>query len=173
MWEVAVKDSLFLSSTQKEAIFFGLTGWRKNGRFPQNLPVNLRRQRVHQLDQATLQRGKAGLLRRARLTGCFPRRALFPHQGQHALDHAAVLLLHRRKTAPEKLHDANLRTDRGKLAFLAGTTTGARVIVTGATGGMGRAITAAFAQAGARVMATDLAHDGAELLAAIDQLAGK
>ena len=36
MWEVAVKDSLFLSSTQKEAIFFGLTGWRKNGRFPQN-----------------------------------------------------------------------------------------------------------------------------------------
>jgi hypothetical protein len=39
------------------------------------------------------------------------------------LDH-----LHRRGTPPQQLHDENLRTDRGKLAFLARTATGAGVI---------------------------------------------
>lgn len=39
------------------------------------------------------------------------------------LDH-----LHRRGTAPQRLHDENLRTDQGKLAFFARTAAGARVI---------------------------------------------
>ncbi|MFK7918605.1 MAG: SDR family NAD(P)-dependent oxidoreductase [Ilumatobacter sp.] len=46
--------------------------------------------------------------------------------------------------------------------------TGKTALVTGATGGMGRAITAALAAAGANVMATDLsAEAGQELVAAI------
>jgi NAD(P)-dependent dehydrogenase (short-subunit alcohol dehydrogenase family) len=42
--------------------------------------------------------------------------------------------------------------------------TGTTAIVTGATGGMGRAITARLAAAGADVIATDLSDAGADAL---------
>jgi NAD(P)-dependent dehydrogenase (short-subunit alcohol dehydrogenase family) len=44
--------------------------------------------------------------------------------------------------------------------------TGTTAIVTGATGGMGRAITARLAAAGADVIATDLSDAGADALLA-------
>jgi NAD(P)-dependent dehydrogenase (short-subunit alcohol dehydrogenase family) len=46
---------------------------------------------------------------------------------------------------------------------------GRGVIVTGATGGIGREVTKAFATAGARVMAVDLlAHDCEQLVGELD-----